>query len=258
MANVCLTVFMCFRYLAAVQLTPPQEGMGIAPVRSYILEQVFTLTQIVIVAWVVSVRAEPQVRSTLATEKLLDSTSDGFCIVDAVTGIIDSSSSQLQKTFGTYAKPGQLLVDWCQGEDRVRVLALLGAPDGISGMQPVLVTCTLPNVAVFDAKIVPYDMHRRKLSICVQVQGEVRCGLDPPAPTSALLVEDDREPCVFLPEDAAESEISLVLTQTEMASKRDVTTMTHCATQTELPPQVLAESGTDISRERNDFQCRLG
>ena len=112
-----------------------------------------------------------------ATSRLLDSTTNGCCIVDSSNGNIFSKSARLSETLGSSQLLGAHLSDFVHHDDKAALERLY---DTNRKLYPLLVTCwrtprTSGGQAVsFDAKITPYFRSGSLLHICFQVQGELR------------------------------------------------------------------------------------
>lgn len=108
---------------------------------------------------------------------LLDNISDGFCTVQASTGIIQSSSKMLNQSFETSDICGCNLQDLISEEDWDSLTALLD--DALEGRQTkvFLATCQsrhANSIFEFDAKIIPYATSDGELSLCFVQLGERR------------------------------------------------------------------------------------
>ena len=148
------------------------------PVQIIVLNCAFGSMSLIAAA-IVQAELWKEARAKLGLQMVLDSTSQGFCTVDVINGIVLSASPQLQETLGGDLTVGQQLSAWAPHDrDKSSLRVLLKAASDAGDLQPTLVTCRTPSsgepASSFDAKIVPYALSGHELSLCIQIQGEVR------------------------------------------------------------------------------------
>lgn len=171
-------------------------------------------------------------------EALLDRATDGFCRVEAATGIIRSVSPQLQNTFGTSSSlVGKCMYELVHGQDHSEVQKVLEGRPQMGQMKSKLVTCiknpsgyNSPEQPTFDVEIIPFATSTGMLEMCFRVQGEVRMYLEDKSPSELFRQFSPVSPtrsssqgsASRSPEKKAMSEVSFAYTSTESMVSRAV------------------------------------
>jgi len=198
----------------------------------------------------------------LATERLLDSNTDGYLTIDCASGAITAYSPMAVDTLAGPLLGKTLTSLMFLHGDALRVeqlcrMACDGACDGSSNLQPFVVSiqCVAPDArrdstVVMDAILTPYSLARKSMQVALRRIGEARhigCSPDKTITPSHVAVcagsEDGDVPCVSTRQaDAALSDSDGELSAPS-AFTQSCSGLTYSITE-------YSADGTDISQRR--------
>jgi len=105
-------------------------------------------------------------------QRLLDSATDGFGVVDCNSGVLLNVSPKMMDSFDCNDMQGQHLESYVDTFDQAALRTFLGVADN-KQPDPILITC-LSKTSQFEVRLVPYKMDGTTMGFCVQTVGESR------------------------------------------------------------------------------------
>lgn len=193
--------------------------------------------------------------SRIGIQRLLDTTTDGFCAVERSTGVIITSSDRLCETLGERGLPGKQMKSWAQGDDQERLAELLQIFGDKDSVPPLLVTCINGDKA-FDARVIQYSNSGPFVYVCVQVQGEIRTAQAHQVASGEVAVLptiEDKQMRTTVP--CSESSLAFSITQATSvpsgAAFHAIAAKTECGAQTDVSTQTTITAREDVSESVN-------